>query len=136
MRQRAKRLVGSFLGIFAVALVLSAPSIASVVARQVDNTNVRCNDATGTPVYCTIQAAVNASSPGEEVDVSASTYHELVVVNKALMLFGAKHGIVATAASRGPGQRIGAGGPAAAGTRTPSFDITARNVILDGFTVQ
>jgi parallel beta-helix repeat protein len=38
--------------------------------------------------YPTIQAAVNASSPGATIFVKAGTYHEHVTINKSLSLFG------------------------------------------------
>ena len=133
MRLRAWRNVVVLLPALVIALVAAAPSPASVAVRNVDNTNPGCSDTAGNP-YCTIQAAVNAASAGEEISVAAGTYHELVTVNKSLR---------STARSRGrrdggrPRQRRDVvDGTTSGAFRTTSFDITSSNVTLDGFTVE
>jgi nitrous oxidase accessory protein NosD len=56
-----------------------------------------CNAATPTP-YTTIQSAVDASAPGDTVQVCRGTYTENVTVNKALNIRGAKPGVNGTRA--------------------------------------
>jgi len=53
-----------------------------------------------TTTYSTIQAAVNAASPGAVITVDAGTYNEQVTVNKSLTIQGAKAGIDARSSSR------------------------------------
>src|SRR6185312_11512567 len=103
MKHRATRAGGGFLLVLAAALVLSAPATAAATLQV--NNGPGCSDAMGTP-YCTIQAAVNAASPGDIINVAAGTYSELVTVNKALTLTGAKQGVNASDASRGSGETI------------------------------
>jgi hypothetical protein len=45
--------------------------------------------------YATIQAAVNAANPGDTLLADPGTYAENVIVNKAITLWGAKHGVSA-----------------------------------------
>lgn len=42
----------------------------------------------GSNNYCTIQAAINAASPGDVITVDAGTYVENIVVNKSLTILG------------------------------------------------
>ena len=104
MTQGWKRLGGGTLVALAVMLVWSAQALASVAFLNVDNTNPSCNDTTGSPAFCHIQAAVNHASNGDGITVSASTYHELVTVNKSVTIDGAKHGVNANDPSRGSGR--------------------------------
>ena len=85
-------------------------------------------------VYSTIQAAVNAASAGATINVDAGTYNESVTISKTLTLRGAKAGVDARGRST-TGESIVTGASGTAGIGF-SFDITASDVTLDGFTVQ
>src|SRR5579871_1918556 len=51
-------------------------------------------------VYATIQAAVDAASPGATITVDAGNYPELVGINKSLTIKGAQAGIDARSNAR------------------------------------
>ena len=70
--------------------------------------------------YPTIQAAINAASPGDTIQVSAGTYNENVVVNKAVYLIG-----------ENPSTTI----INAKGTGTV-VSVAASNVVITNFTIQ
>ncbi len=84
--------------------------------------------------FSTIQAAVNASSPGDTINVAAGTYPELVNVNKRLTLRGARAGTDprASSCSGVPATESVVTGNAG----TTSFLVTASDVTIDGFTLQ
>jgi len=91
------------------------------------NNTPGCNDATGSPYYCTIGAAVAAASPGDTIMVAAGIYNESVAVDKTLTLKGAQAGVDARGRS-GPESVINNScGP---------VQIMADNVVIDGFTIQ
>ena len=64
----------------ALILVLLTASAASAATITVDDS--------GGAMYTTIQAAVNAASGGDVIEVAAGTYFEHVVVNKPITLVG------------------------------------------------
>jgi hypothetical protein len=80
--------------------------------------------------YTTIQAAVNAASTGDTIQVCAGTYPEAAVgpltINKSLTVLGAQAGVDART-------RVGSESVIADPQGT---SIAASNVVLDGFTVQ
>jgi hypothetical protein len=78
--------------------------------------------------FSTIQAAVNAAVAGNTITVDAGTYNETVTINKTLTLKGAKAGIDARTRST-TGETI-------VSNVNGAFRINAKDVILDGFTVQ
>jgi len=49
------------------------------VKLEVENVDPNCDDDIGDP-YCTIQAAVDAASPGDRIDVESGTYYENVTI--------------------------------------------------------
>ncbi|MBL0031909.1 MAG: T9SS type A sorting domain-containing protein [Bacteroidetes bacterium] len=91
-------------------------TVSASLAGPVHNTNTGLN-------YCTIQAAINAVQTlnGHSITVDAGTYNEDVIVNKQLTITGA--GIGSSIVS-GP---IGGGGS--------TFQVSASNVVIDGFTI-
>jgi nitrous oxidase accessory protein len=72
--------------------------------------------------YSTIQAAINAATPGDTIYVRAGTYYELVVVNKSLSLVGENRSTTI----------IDAQGRMALG----AIQVIANNVNISGFTVR
>ena len=88
-------------------------------------------------VYATIQAAVDAASPGATINVDAGEYDELVTVDKPLVLRGAQAGVDARDDSRGGAdETVVRGEDFGGGVRTSSFLLDADGITLDGFTVQ
>ncbi len=78
--------------------------------------------------YSTIQAAVNAAAAGSTITVDAGTYNETVTINKTLTLKGAKAGIDARTRSTS--------GETIVSNTNGAFRINAKDVTIDGFTVQ
>src|SRR4051794_13595658 len=63
----------------------------SLEARQLLSATLTVDDTPGTGAqFSTIQAAVNAASPGDRIKVAAGVYNESVVVNKSLNIIGAQ----------------------------------------------
>lgn len=79
-----------------LALVMSllVPSAALAATRNVDRANAACNDVTGTP-YCTVQAAVNASSAGDIIAIGVGSYTEQITIDRNVALRGAGTSLVA-----------------------------------------
>lgn len=83
----------------------------------------------------TIQAAVNAASPGDTIKVCRGTYAEYVTVDKTLTILGAKSGVDGRNRT-GSTQESIVDPDDTAPSGTPSINITASNVVLDGFLLQ
>jgi hypothetical protein len=79
--------------LLAAAIAIIFPALAEAATRNVDKGNAACNDATGTP-FCTVQAAINAATAGDRIEIAAGTYIEALTVDRNLTLAGA--GISAT----------------------------------------
>ena len=87
----------------------------------------------GTNAFGTIQSAVDAATAGDIINVAQGTFSEAVTVNKTLTLQGNQFGVDARQAGR----------TGAAATETvvngnagvTPFNVTASNVVLNGFTV-
>ena len=95
-----KILSAALILVLSLIFVAGFSSISSAATLQVDPTN--CDDATGSPAYCTIQAAINAASAGDVILVQPGTYPEVLTINKSLSIIGAgsnKVTIDATAAT-------------------------------------
>lgn len=113
----------------AVAGCLAAPGVASASTIDVCPNPGECD-------FTKIQAAVNASDPGDTVDVEAGRYQETVVVTKPLEINGAQSGADARENRNGGESKVGAqnggfvitddGDPG-----TPPPDGT----VIDGFTI-
>src|SRR5438477_8722091 len=58
------------------------------------------------PVYATIQAAVDAAAPGSIITVDAGTYNEQLRIDKPLILRGAQAGVDARVNSRPGGETV------------------------------
>ena len=99
----------------------SATGVESLEARQMMAAHI----VGSALVFPTIQAAVNAASPGNTIRVDAGVYHESVTVNKQLTLIGAPFQ-----------QSVVDGNLVSPGSRTSSFTISANDVTLNGFTIQ
>ncbi|HEY0099934.1 MAG TPA: thrombospondin type 3 repeat-containing protein [Pyrinomonadaceae bacterium] len=94
--------------------------------RQVDDDRVQCPFA----AHTSITAAVAAASNGDQIDVCAGTYTETVTVNKALNLRGAQAGVDART------RAVPVTDESVLNSPGGSFNITASNATVDGFTVQ
>ena len=64
----------------AVAVCVMSAGVGAAAVISVDDS--------GGAMYTSIQAAINDSSPGDEIHVDSGTYYENVVVNKQLILQG------------------------------------------------
>ncbi len=124
-RRRRPSLV--LIALTAAVLLGGSSSATRAATLCVDNTGV-CSDVTGTPCYCTLQAAINATSNGDTITVAASTYTVggLVTVDKTLTLLGAQAGVTA----------CGRAGAESVLSNSQGMRIAASNVVIDGFTVQ
>jgi hypothetical protein len=78
----------------------------------------------------TIQLAVNVASPGDTIVVAVGIYPEVVTVNKAVILQGAKQGM----AGGDPG-RTGLPATESVLSGPAGFYVTVSGVTIDGFTV-
>lgn len=78
--------------------------------------------------FTSIQAAIDASTDGDTIQVAPGAYHENVIVNKSVALLGAEAGILSF--NQSGGQSLVDGGYAGSG-----FQVVVSGVIIDGFTV-
>jgi nitrous oxidase accessory protein NosD len=87
--------------------------------------------------YATIQAAVDAASPGATINVDAGTYAELVTITKSLTLRGAQAGIDTRSNKRpAANESIINGQLFSTSLRTGAFRVLASDVTIDGFICQ
>jgi hypothetical protein len=83
--------------------------------------------------YPTIQAALNAANPGDEIQVDAGTYAENITVSQSVVINGAGAGLTKVIpATSAPG---GDGGPSLGGSQVfviQAHDVTISNLTVDG----
>jgi hypothetical protein len=106
------------------ALILSAQTVAATL--NVDGADPLCDDVTGTPSYCTIQAAINAAvTLVDTVQVMPATYQENIdFVGKAITVMSVA-GAASTIIDGGAADTVAFFGTG----ETPAS-------VLDGFTLQ
>lgn len=73
---------------------------------QVDGDNPSCDDVSGSPAYCTIQAAVDATGAGDTVQVAAATYTENVLIPAGSDLTVAGDDATTTLVDGGAAERV------------------------------
>ena len=112
------------LAVFAALLALGSVATATAATSYVNPDGV-CGG--NSPCFTTIQAAINAASPGDTINVADGFYDESVNINKTLTLHGGQSGVDA---------RTRSGAESVINHACSPVQITADNVILDGFTVQ
>ncbi|MPZ67930.1 MAG: hypothetical protein GEU71_00175 [Actinobacteria bacterium] len=123
-RTRSLGLLTAALLIAGLVPAMFSPANAAGVTHYVSPATIGSAPGTdcATPGYNTIQAAINAATAGDIVQVCAGTYGEDVVVNKAgLQLLGAG---IDNSTIEGP---IGGGGA--------TVQISASGVVVDGFSI-
>lgn len=102
---------------------IAASTVANATIRYVNHDGI-CGG--HSPCYTTIQAAVNASAPGDIIMVASGTYNENITVHVSLNLKGAQAGNDARTRSGSESSVTGGG---------TNFTINADHVTIDGFTL-
>src|SRR5438105_3135643 len=103
----------------------------SMEARQLLSATLTVDDTPGTGAqYSTIQAAVNAASPGDTIKVAAGVYNETVTVDKSLNIIGAQ------ANHNGATRSVPAVQESVVTGAAGSFFLNTDNIFINGFTVQ
>jgi parallel beta-helix repeat protein len=119
--------------VVAVAMVITPQAVPSSTAKQilVDKDKVQCPKAT----FTSIQAAVNAASPGDTIKVCPDQYNESVTVNKpSLTLVGPTSVNINKCTTVTPGDPTQ--DAIVTGGASPSFTLANNNIALSGFVVQ
>ena len=125
------RVRNSLLGGLTAAMVVggalaAAPAYAATLVVD-DRVGGGCN---GTPAtFFSIQAAVAAATSGDTIKVCPGNYTENVTVDKSVTLLGAQANVDARNRNTSSESRVDPVDAAA----TPTFNITASNVSLNGF---
>ena len=76
---------------FSILVAFSATASAATTWYVDDDCGASPDGTVGNP-YCTIQAAINAASPGDTITVSAGTYGEQLIVDESITLQGEDRG--------------------------------------------
>jgi parallel beta-helix repeat protein len=87
-------------------------------------------------VTSTIQAAVDAASPGDTIVVPPGIYHEGVVVNTSGLTIKGSQAAVLDASGHGYGIEVGTGAAGAAPVFPGCADVSIHGFTLEGLTVQ
>ena len=74
--------------LLAATVSILFPATAQAATRNVDAASAACDDVAGTP-FCTIQAAINAASAGDRIEIAAGSYIETLTIDRNLTLHGA-----------------------------------------------
>src|SRR4029453_10855019 len=74
--------------LLAATVSILLPTMAHAATRNVDKASAACDDTAGPP-FCTIQAAINAASPNDRIEIAAGSYTETLTIDRNLTLHGA-----------------------------------------------
>ena len=121
-----KKIILSLVGL---VLVFGLVGIISAATINVDTNDVDCDDITCNPC-CTIQAAIDAANPDDTINVATGTYNEAVIIDKSLILLGAKINVDPLGGAWTDGVTI-----INPGTGNTGIDIQASDVVVNGFEV-
>ena len=84
IKNKMKKIILSLLGL---VLMLGLVGVISAANINVDTNDVNCDDTICNPC-CTIQAAIDAASPGDTINVAAGIYEEQLIIDKSIILQG------------------------------------------------
>ena len=74
--------------LLAATLSILFPALAEGATHDVNAASAACDDIAGAP-FCTIQAAINAASPNDRIEIAAGSYIETLTIDRNLTLHGA-----------------------------------------------
>ena len=74
--------------LLAAAAMIGLPAMALGATLKVDNGNSACSDTKGAP-FCKVQAAINAASAGDRIEIAPGSYIESLTIDRNLTLAGA-----------------------------------------------
>lgn len=89
------------IGVLIVAVLLLALPAPAAAYDRVVNPFQSCS-LSGTPEYKTMQGAVNAASPGEQIGVCPGTYDQVVSINKSVTLTAIGYVLIEPVTTPGP----------------------------------
>jgi predicted outer membrane repeat protein len=74
--------------VLAATVSILFPAMAQGATHDVDAASAACDDTAGAP-FCTVQAAINAASAGDRIEIAAGSYIETLTIDRNLTLHGA-----------------------------------------------